>query len=51
MVIFYTSTGRGECIAYSNDGGKTFTEYSGNPVVEHEGRDPRVFWYKPQKNG
>ncbi len=49
MVIFYTSTGRGECIAYSNDGGKTFTEYSGNPVVEHEGRDPRVFWYKPQK--
>ncbi|MHC4482240.1 MAG: glycoside hydrolase family 32 protein [Planctomycetota bacterium] len=48
MVIFYTSTGRGECIAYSNDAGRSFTEYRRNPVVEHEGRDPRVFWYQPQ---
>jgi sucrose-6-phosphate hydrolase SacC (GH32 family) len=48
MLIFYTSTGRGECIAYSNDAAHTFTEYLGNPVVEHEGRDPRVFWYEPQ---
>jgi len=49
MVIFYTSTGRGECIAYSNDDCGSFTEYSGNPVVEHKGRDPKVFWYEPQK--
>jgi fructan beta-fructosidase len=49
MLLFFTSTGRGECIAYSNDAGKTFTEYSGNPVVEHEGRDPKVFWYEPRK--
>lgn len=49
MVIFYTSTGRGECIAYSNDGGQSFAEYNGNPVVEHNGRDPKVFWYEPQK--
>jgi fructan beta-fructosidase len=48
MVIFYTSTGRGECIAYSNDAGSSFTEYTGNPVIEHKGRDPRVFWYEPQ---
>jgi len=49
MVIFYTSTGRGECVTYSNDGAKSFTEYSGNPVVKHKGRDPKVLWYKPQK--
>ncbi|MHC4575020.1 MAG: glycoside hydrolase family 32 protein, partial [Planctomycetota bacterium] len=48
IVIFFTSTGRGECIAYSNDAGQTFTEYPRNPVVEHEGRDPKVFWYEPQ---
>ncbi len=49
MLLFYTSTGRGECIAYSNDAGKTFTEYSGNPVIEHQGRDPKVLWYEPDK--
>lgn len=47
IVIAYTSTGRGECIAYSNDGGRTFTEYAGNPVLRHKGRDPRLFWYAP----
>jgi fructan beta-fructosidase len=47
IVIAWTSTGRGECIAYSNDRGRTFTEYEGNPVVEHRGRDPKVIWYEP----
>ena len=47
IVAAWTSTGRGECIAYSNDRGRTFTEYEGNPVVRHSGRDPKVFWYKP----
>lgn len=52
LVAAYTSTGRGECIVYSNDGGRTFTEYSGNPVVVHtsgEGRDPRLLWHAPTK--
>lgn len=49
MVIAYTSTGRGECIAYSNDRGRTFTEFSGNPVVEHDGRDPKIIWHAPTK--
>ncbi|HLU46973.1 MAG TPA: GH32 C-terminal domain-containing protein, partial [Planctomycetota bacterium] len=47
IVAAWTSTGRGECIAYSNDRGRTFTEYEGNPVVKHEGRDPKIIWYEP----
>ncbi len=47
IVAAYTSTGRGECIAYSNDRGRTFTDYKGNPVVRHRGRDPKVIWYEP----
>jgi fructan beta-fructosidase len=47
LVIAYTSTGRGECIASSNDGGSSFVEYEGNPVVKHAGRDPRLLWYAP----
>jgi len=49
MLLFFTSTGRGECVSYSNDAGRTFTEYSGNPVIVHEGRDPKVVWYEPDK--
>jgi fructan beta-fructosidase len=47
IVAAYTSTGRGESIAYSNDRGRTFTDYEGNPVVKHRGRDPKVIWYEP----
>jgi fructan beta-fructosidase len=47
IVAAYTSTGRGEAIAYSNDRGRTFTDYAGNPVVKHSGRDPKVIWYEP----
>ncbi|MBN1815735.1 MAG: GH32 C-terminal domain-containing protein [Sedimentisphaerales bacterium] len=46
IVAAYTSTGRGEVVAYSNDRGRTFTDYSGNPVVRHTGRDPKVIWYE-----
>ena len=46
IVAVYTSTGRGESIAYSNDRGRTFTDYEGNPVVKHKGRDPKVIWYE-----
>lgn len=45
LAIAYTSTGRGECIAYSDDRGRTFTEFPGNPVVKHVGRDPKVQWH------
>lgn len=49
LVLAYTSTGRGECIAYSNDRGRTWTEYAGNPVVKHTGRDPKLIWHEPSK--
>ena len=50
IVAAYTSTGRGECIVYSNDRGRSFQEYEGNPVIKHGGRDPRPFWYEPGKH-
>jgi levanase/fructan beta-fructosidase len=39
-------------IAYSNDGGMTYTNYSSNPVIDlnkRDFRDPNVFWYEPGK--
>jgi fructan beta-fructosidase len=50
LVAAYTSTGRGECIAYSNDRGRTWTDLAGNPVVKHVGRDPRLLWYEPGRH-
>jgi fructan beta-fructosidase len=49
LFIAFTSTGRGECLAYSKDGGLTFTELPENPVVKHKGRDPKVIWYQPEQ--
>lgn len=45
LVAFLTDTGAGESVAYSNDKGRTFTLFEGNPVVKHRGRDPKVIWY------
>lgn len=39
-------------IAYSTDRGRTWTKYSGNPVIDIKStdfRDPKVFWYEPGK--
>jgi fructan beta-fructosidase len=49
LVAAFTSTGRGECIVFSNDRGRTWTEFSGNPVIKHQGRDPRLLWHAPTK--
>ena len=48
MVLAFTSTGRGECLAYSTDGGRTHSEYAANPVIRHFGRDPKIIWYAPE---
>jgi fructan beta-fructosidase len=39
-------------VAFSNDRGRTWTKYAGNPVLdigESEFRDPKVFWHEPTK--
>ncbi|MBM3263304.1 MAG: glycoside hydrolase family 32 protein [candidate division Zixibacteria bacterium] len=39
-----------QCIAYSNDWGRTWTKYAGNPVIGHirdRNRDPKVIWHEP----
>ncbi|WP_334663335.1 GH32 C-terminal domain-containing protein [Streptomyces cyaneofuscatus] len=58
MVAIYTSydkaTGtQAQSLAYSNDRGRTFTKYDGNPVIDigsKEFRDPKVQWYAPTKS-
>ena len=39
-------------LAYSNDRGRTWTKYAGNPVIDlglKDFRDPKVFWHEPTK--
>ncbi|MGH9837403.1 MAG: glycoside hydrolase family 32 protein [Blastocatellia bacterium] len=39
-------------IAYSNDRGRTWTKYAGNPVIDigyKDFRDPKVFWHGPSR--
>ena len=47
LVVAFTSTGRGECLAYSLDRGRTLVEYPHNPIITHKGRDPKIIWYEP----
>ena len=53
LIVFYTGTESGTCIAWSNDRGKTWHSYEGNPVAhptdEYDPRDPCVFWYAPEE--
>ena len=57
MLLFYTAAGdksmlsagksRTQCLAYSNDGGRSFQKYKGNPVISHvihHNRDPKIVW-------
>jgi sucrose-6-phosphate hydrolase SacC (GH32 family) len=50
IVAIYTQSeicGQHQSIAYSLDGGMTFTKYEGNPVLKGDiadFRDPKVFW-------
>ncbi|SCW00175.1 LAFE_0B11100g1_1 [Lachancea fermentati] len=51
VVAFYTyntAESQTQYVAYSLDGGYTFTKYSGNPVLNLNStqfRDPKVFWH------
>lgn len=57
ILLFYTAAGGKsylskdapftQCLAYSTDGGVTFTKYDKNPILPHiigENRDPKVQW-------
>lgn len=50
LVAIYTRTGQGEALAYSNDRGRTFEEYEGNPILpDDKGQDSRVLWHEPTR--
>ena len=55
MLLFYTAAGSHatpvrpfvQCLAFSVDGGQTFTKYEHNPIVDWmqaDNRDPKVVW-------
>lgn len=54
IVAMYTSAAESQTqsLAYSSDGGKTFTKYSGNPTLtakEPDFRDPKMTWNEATK--
>ncbi len=55
LVAIYTahdSALQNQYLAYSIDGGKSFSNYTGNPVLDlqmKDFRDPNVFWYEAGK--
>ncbi len=52
LIAIYTSrtvTDQTQSIAYSNDRGRTWSRYEGNPVLDVDDpafRDPKVFWHE-----
>ncbi len=59
MIAIYTADSpdkQVQCLAYSHDHGRTWTKYAGNPLIDSKAkwnskdtRDPKVFWYKPNR--
>lgn len=55
IVAIYTNnvpSGETQDLAYSTDGGFTFTKYEQNPVLDihnSDFRDPKIFWHKETK--
>jgi fructan beta-fructosidase len=53
LVAVYTDTEggnaqhrRAEVLAHSLNGGMSYAYFKGNPVLPHDGRDPRAFWHE-----
>jgi fructan beta-fructosidase len=55
LIAIYTAAHKNrqvQHIAFSNDRGRTWTNYAANPVLDvgaADFRDPNVFWYAPQQ--
>ena len=60
LVALYTAAGEfaspkkkfTQCLAYSNDRGRTWVKYNGNPVIGNirdDERDPKAIWHEPTK--
>jgi len=60
MLLFYTAAGSNaeparpfcQCLAVSVDGGKEFTKFEDNPIVdwiEADNRDPKVVWHEASR--
>ena len=60
LVALYTSAGSHapmpcpftQSLAFSNDRGRSWTKYAGNPVIRHfegQNRDPKVIWHGPSE--
>ena len=60
LIIAVTDTGgaqlrepgaTGESLAYSTNSGKSYSLLRDiNPIINHKGRDPKIFWYEPGKH-
>ena len=52
ILAFYTASGehQQQCLAYSLDGGITYTQFEGNPIISNSDmpdfRDPKVFYHE-----
>jgi fructan beta-fructosidase len=55
LIAIYTAAGANaqkQNLAFSNDKGRTWTNYSGNPIADlkqPDFRDPKVIWYEAEK--
>lgn len=55
LVLIYTSMGTqggAQSLCYSTDGGKAWTNYAKNPVLDNltpGNRDPKVMWHEPSR--
>jgi fructan beta-fructosidase len=48
MLAAFTDTGCGEALAYSTDKGRNWVyDKAINPIIKHDGRDPKLVWYEP----
>jgi fructan beta-fructosidase len=62
MILVYTASkyhstsvtkGNTQCLSYSNDRGRTWTKYQGNPILPfkyQKNRDPKIFWHEPTRH-